>query len=92
MEAPRLSWSSIIATVLVFLLISAEARAQTGFTCPKAGTIVNTGRYRSIYRGADPSDPVVCLITHPDGHTVRRLYDWYDPETLVSPSFAHLFS
>lgn len=51
---------------------------SVAFRCPVAGTVVhlNTGG-RLEYRGADPSDPTVCLATNASGQQQRRLYNFF---------------
>jgi hypothetical protein len=73
----------LMAVVPIFLLLPAWARAQTGFACPKAGTIVDSAGGKYVYAGPEPGDPAVCRVNSPDGRHLRRPYSWYGEEALT---------
>ncbi len=56
---------------------SVPAGASLPFRCPAAGTAIAFTNGALTYRGADPTDPVVCLATNAAGQDQRRLYDFW---------------
>jgi hypothetical protein len=73
-----------MAVALVLLLLPVCARAQGGFACPKAGTIVESaGGWKSVYDGPEPNYPVVCKVTDPHGRHLRRLYSWFNEDDIA---------
>jgi hypothetical protein len=68
---------SIPVILSVWVLISVQALAQTGFRCPKAGTIVERDTVKIRYSGADPSDPFVCRATLPNRRQLLLFFNVY---------------
>lgn len=56
---------------------SVPGGASLAFRCPAAGTAIEFTNGALTYRGADPTDPVVCLATNAAGQEQRRLYDFW---------------
>lgn len=79
----RLARDMMAAVPVLLLLPVWAARAQTGFACPNAGTIVVSGGQKYVWDGYEPDDPVICDGTHPDGRHIRRLYGWFDPDDIA---------
>ena len=73
-------------TTLCHVLAAPSFAQGDGFTCPKAGITVKfrtaSGvEWTTIYHGADPKDPVICLSTsstetNSDSGERHRLYAW----------------
>ena len=74
---------------------SVPGGASLPFRCPAVGTVIEFTNGALTYRGADASDPVVCLATNAAGQDQRRLYDvWQLPiedEASLRPGFAALW-
>jgi hypothetical protein len=70
------AWSMIAAMSFGFG-VATGARAQNGFACPRAGTVVQFSNGKQIYDGSEPDDPVLCRVTLQSGRHVRRLYNWF---------------
>lgn len=74
---------------------SVPAGASLSFRCPAAGTVIEFTNGALTYRGADPSDPVVCLATNAAGQEQRRLYEFWqlpiEDEASLRRGFAALW-
>ncbi len=74
---------------------SVPGGASLAFRCPAAGTAIEFTNGALTYRGADPTDPVVCLATNAAGQEQRRLYDFWilpiEDEASLRRGFAALW-
>lgn len=84
---------TLVATIALWSFIPVQPYAQGSQWCPPAGTVTtaknNNGAITTTHKGADPSDPAICVAVSEGqgtsgliyGKPIRRLYGWYDLTT-----------
>lgn len=89
------AWISYSAISKFYFRAMGEPDADTSsatinqqFHCPRAGSSLTladaSGVVTGAYQGADPDDPVACLISTSDGETKQLLYNFFETKYLLN--------